>query len=815
MCKEKYRFRLGQALTLTEVNPLYSNSLNKEFELEPGQRFYREKLVGGSLTFQHDDYDFIYSKAFNHQFIIQIDKLLDDGSYQNEWFKGEFTRTDCKIDEDVKKIEVTPAPFDKYKKLVDARNKEFNLIELSPNVDQCKVYVQPIIQVYTPLSSVITNIYSGIQFEQPVADPNVNTNDLINIYKFNFNQLFRFIPGDSSVLSPDVSGEYNIDFESNNGQFQLITVGFEDVNFPADTDDPDGLAQSHFTVPNSDLTDDDFLSIWQASNGNQFEYIGTKTVSGQPVLTFRGLNGDSAPSTGTLTHVSGATNTANQTYTLYENGFYRFRWAMFWKNPPSPIVARYLFVAPIDEGLSQTISTTPVKRSALFSPLSGSTGQFRFFDESTYIRVLTTSDSFDGNTTEDIPENDIVSSHGRYTKVIGYNYTGCFMSDDNQIEVGKYGRISDDAANYSGNYFSKPVIASTGELIPLKISEWTEVSLWLIYTPALKAVQNAGNTSYVLNYVYKLSSIIKSFLKNIDSSLSYEEDDQYSEFFYSVNAIRGEIKTPMITSKLNVISRTVDKPSRNLKIRFADIENLLKDFYQCYWYIDDNKFRIEFEDYFNRGLTYTGQNVNADLTALLEPKSKKPWSYKDKKYEYEKSEMPERILHNWMDEVSLPFVGVPIEMISPTIQIGNFDERSLSVFTSDIDFIHSQNASVSPDGFAFIEAVTVEGQFETPFVEIEVDGDTFYLQNGYASMFWAAVTYWLYDLPASEVVLNYETQAALSVKKNKIQDIDYPSGQSPDVMKLVTSSLGTGNIKKMSVNLSSGSVKITLRHVTE
>jgi len=816
MCKNIYRFRLGEFFTLTEVNPYYDANLDKEFNIEPNQKFFRETLTG-KLTFVGADFHLVNDKPFAHQYRIQIDKLLEDGSYQDEWFVGEFTKTDFSlVDLDQEIIEVTPKPKDKYKNIVDSLDKEFDLIELSPDVSQVKIALQPLIQIYTALSGVVTNILSGIQFETPVSTPTLNFTQLTNDFKFELNKTLVFVPGEASLLTPDVSGEYqeNI-YASNDNQFQLVTIGFADVAFPLQTDDPDGLAESNFVVPASTLTDEDFLSIW-STGGKNFEYIGTQMISGVPNLGFRGLDGDTAAATGTLTHVSGATNTADLIYTNYDNTFVVQRWGMFHAVPPSG-PSQYLFLAPMQEGLAfQNDGFSTFKRSALFSPINGSTGSFKVFVETLYTRVLTNAASFDGNATFDIPEEDIISSHGRYSKVVGLDYLGYQLADDNQLTSDKYGRFSEDAANYADQYFIKPTVVTTGQMIPLQLSEWSEASLWILYTPTLQALQASGNEIYTLNHAYRLSSVVKSFLREIDPSLTHEEDVDHSEFFYSVNAIRSILTVPLISPKSNLISGNYDKPARKAKIRFADITNLLRDFYQVYFYItSDNKFKLEAVDFFDRGLTYTGQNINTDLTTLLEAKTKKAWSYKDRKFTYLKTELPELIKHSWMDSVSQPFEGTSIKMLSPYVDKGNFDERSMSRFTSDVDYIHAQSGSISTDGFAFFEAVLVDNELELPFLALTVDSDDYTLQNGYASMFFAHLKYWLFDLPANDVNLNYEDKTATTIKKTKIQEIEYPSTEDLDPLKLLISSLGTGSISKMTINLSTGSVKINLKHVTE
>ena len=816
MCKNIFRFILGDGLTLTEVNPIRDKAMEKELTKAPNQKFFRDNLTG-KLTFLKEDFDLINDRPFGQQFTLQIDKLQDNGFYINKWFEGEFTKTDCDFDESNKqrKIEVTPKPLDRYKLLVDARNKEFDLIDLSPDPEILQVALQPMIQVYTAFSNVLTNILSGVQFEQPVLDSVFDSNTLTIDYKFTLSQTLIFVPGDDTLLTPDVSGEYDTDYLSDNNQFQFVTIGFEDTNFPLQTDDPDGLAESMFIIPASTLTDEDFLSIWEAPNGNTFEYIGTEIAGGLLNCGFRGLDADVAPSTGVLTHVSGAVNTNTQTYVSYDNTVVRQRWGIYHANPPIPLIQQYLFLAPMNAPLVFDV-INKVKRPALFSPINGSIGNFKVFIESVYTRVLTTASNFNGSPTDDIPNEDIVSSHGRYTKIGLLSYPGFQLFDGNQLESDKYGRFIDTSTNYANQYFIKPVVAATGQQIPVNISEWTEASFWILYTPALEAIQNAGNVNYFLNFTYKLSSLIKVLIQKIDPSLTYEEDASHSEFFNTVNPIRGDIRTPIVAPKTSVISGNIDKPARKVKVRFGDIEDMLRNFYQCYWYITDKKeFKIEFIDYFDRGLTYTGQNINDDLTLLLEPKTGKPWSYADKKYKFEKSELPEQITHSWMDETSTPFDGVPINLLSDYVEKGNLDERTMSIFTSDIDFIHSQASSISSDGFVLFEAIQGANTFEVPFLSLLVDGDTFNLQNGYASMFYAALNYWLFDLPSIDVNLNYEDQQATTIRKTKLQNVETPSTGEPDPMKLEISSLGTGSIDKMSINLSTGLVKRDLRHVTE
>ena len=833
MSKVDYRFRVETDTTTVEMTPLYGSDLSKEVEREANQVFFREKL-SGKLTFVRGDFDLIDATSFGHEFVVHIDRKPRNQPWELDWWVGTFTKTDCEFDEDNKTVEAEIEPLDRYKKVMDAMDKEFDLIEAAPETAEVLLKVQPLVQVYILGSNVVTNIMSGVHWEQPIQDPTILQDPLlslklVNDYFFATQLTMAYIPGTTAnggTLNPDVSGSYNYpQYDRADGRYQFITVGA--ANFPGlgsqPTDDPQGNAESMFVVSSVPLDEwDDFLSIWQAGNGNQFEYIGSQPQPGTSnfQMHFRGLNGDSAPSSGTLTHVSGAVNTGTITYTAYQNNWLFWRNALYDQNPPIPLIQRYVYVAQYAFGSAAGTGTHNHSGEPMRS-LDDPDSQVRLFSAAMYVRYLTNETVVNGNNTQPIPENDIVTSSSRYERVIGLLYDAFIPYDGNSATPDRWGRYASNAVNFAGNYFTQFIAAPSlgiGQTYPIAKSEWTEWSVWFYYTSGLRILQENGGTQYTLKNAMKFGDSINSLLKLIDPTVTHLEDQDHSQFLYGSNSIRGSVKYPLISPKSNVIVGEYDKPAQKARVRLADFLNFCRDFYQLAWYIDDNnRLVLEHIQFFENGMTYSGTDVDLDLTTLIEPKNEKPWAYRTKKYKFDKVEMPEQIRHKWMDDSSEPFEGFPIEVLSPYVQKGNLSEKNLSLFTSDVDLIHANSDQIAQDGFVFMEAIiNVDGEFELPFVTITLTYPLEYkIQNGYAAMVYAHNQYWRYLLPASSVEMNLDAITALSVKKNRVQEIDYPSPVEPDPMKLITTSLGDGRVTKMTINLSSGAVKITLKHGTE
>jgi hypothetical protein len=316
-----------------------------------------------------------------------------------------------------------------------------------------------------------------------------------------------------------------------------------------------------------------------------------------------------------------------------------------------------------------------------------------------------------------------------------------------------------------------------------------------------------------------IADVIKALLAQIDPSISHEGTPEYSQFLYGdVNPISANFFRLILTQKSNILSGEYDRPAQKAVITLNVICKMLKAVYQVYWFIDNNKMKFEHISFFKNGRSYTEKpGLNVDLTRLLDPKIKIPYGFNTSKYTYNKENMAEQIPFEWMDKVTDGFKGKPIVINSKFVQLGKIETNNIEQFTTDVDYMLVNPAACSPDGFALFAAVWDEvlERYKLPFVSRNLDGAQLTLQNGYLSTMYLQPTFWVYNLPSTNVTINGEPGAVLGVTRNKVQPIKYPSPEDPDPLKLIKTFLGNGQINKLSINLSSRQNQIELIYDTE
>lgn len=816
MSKVKYIFRLETPQGERQVYPLYDDSLDKDLEMESQHVFFREKL-SGKLVFVRSEYPMIAEADIEAEFVLHIDRKIHEQPLEVDWFVGVFTKTDCEGDDDNTILEVQPRVRDRYNKLMEGMNKEFNLIDIVPNRSELLLLLQPVVQVYIGGSTVVNNIMGGgVSWEQPIDEPTYDAAYLANDFYFGEGKTFLFgtgTPEAGGALVPDVSGEYDAGTRvSQSGQYRIDTIqpNYRYFRFVEDVLD--------------DLRD--FGSIWETPGGHELVYIGSRVVAGEKRWYFRINSGSTVPPplAGSMQWLSGGIYQNDLEYTW--NGidigtaFERFT-IVDTQQVPESIV----YVSDYDDTLRQNpFDFDFTTQTYLFRSLVDFTSTLRFFEGTAFVRILTNKELVNGNATQDIEGGDMfLPSGSRYKRVLGYSgFQNIVASDENADTSNGWGKIPEDAANFANRFFTQklfPASTGIGLTYPLSRSDWSEVSWWFYFDFQLENIQQFQSTDYTIKDAYTLTDIVKGFLAELDPSLTHEAEPEYSQFLYSVNnPIRGFRKYPIFTPKDNIISGEYDQPVRRANLRFINLLNFLKDFHKLKPYVDDQRrFILEHEEYFARGMSYTTPNVGQDLTTSIEPKTSKRWAYRTSKWKYQKSQMPEQIKHKWMDDVTELFQGFPIDVISRYVQLGNIDERTMSLFTSDINLMHVAGDNIARDGFFFGEAILSEGQkYILPVASVDAGYPRIYTsQNVYASVVYAHKNYWIYQLPAKRVNLNTVDIDAESTVNTKVQDIEYAGSDDFDPMLLAKTLLGDGRITKASINLSSLSIKMQLLHATE
>lgn len=718
MSQIKHRIQLiVDGLPMT-VNPTYRSLPIREVPFNDS-KFLRPSL-SVKFTFLRSEYDYVYSLDIAKEVVLVVQEIGDGPTY-TERFRGVFTRTEVNFDQDNKLASVEIRPRDRYEKVIEGMDKEFDVVgDLSPELSTVTFQKRPIIQAYLFDSNFVTNFTQGNYWETPVIPDPVTAVDLVNTFRFSLSSLFIYITGDEN-LNPDISGRYSTE----NG-----------------------------------IREDGKYEIFEHSPGGGI-----------------------------------------------------FRWVI---RDTSTLV--WVYQCEINEELiNETNFLTP--GAILKSNIDGGASQAQAFIISVWLRYLTDQLLIDNVPTFERPENDIVaSSSNNYDRVVGLSADNVTAFNGHTVSPTPFGKYVVSSVNFAGEYFSLfiPEGVLPGAAYPVSRSDWRYFSLWFQYSSFLIDIEFKYSSPITIRNCYRLPDLVAAFLQKLDSNVSHSEDANHSMFFYSDNnPMRENILYPIFSPSSNVIVGDYDQPAKKAMLRFADLIQFLRDFYGVYWDIDaNNRFILEKDEWFERGGTYYGLNIGDDTTVLIDPKTGRPWSYRQNQFEYDKRKMPEREEYNWSDPQSPVFDGRPIEMLNPQVTKGQVDRFQLSRFNSDVDYILVNGSDINQRGFVFFEAELDKSglDYELPIIPLEFEGILLRVQNGYATLTYGHKQYHIYQLPCDDVLINDQAMTAESVVKTKIQEITFPQSPEAGNLALVRSELGDGKTTEREYDLITGISKLRLNH---
>lgn len=461
---------------------------------------------------------------------------------------------------------------------------------------------------------------------------------------------------------------------------------------------------------------------------------------------------------------------------------------------------------PILDTLEFTL--TPEEGSGMVGTLKG-----YMYSYSIYARLICDVETISGNTTQPIPSDDFVGNNKNYTHAIGYDVDIAYISNrylDTPTEYGKTGW---------GQYFAPPVLITLAKMYPLGKSKWLNTSVWFSSSVWDGIFEKYGRKEYIVPDNFPLWSVISVLLGQIAPGVTHLPTSEYSEFLYgSTNPITGTPnQTLLITPKSNIINGIYKTPSQKAPTTFQQIMSMLANTYKLYWFIEDDKLRIEHILYFKNGGSYVlSPEMVLDLTQIANKRNYKPIAFGQSSYKFDKPEMSSRYEFSWMDDCTKVFNGYPIEILSKYVEADKKEDITVSNFTSDIDYMLCNPDNISQDGFAIFAANLVDGQYKVPFVSLMFDNVNSELQNGFLAFVNLQPTYWIYDLPARRAKINEREITVKGIERKKKQKVVFPIGQDDiNPNGIIKTFVGNGQISKLSVNLSSRSAEAELKFNTE
>lgn len=811
--------------------PVYKDDLAKDFEKESNQEFFRAKL-SGKLTFQSLDYDFIVAQPFDFQFVLEIFISYNAGQSWTSYWRGTFWKTDCEFDNDTQTVVVQPTVLDQYNDVLAGMDKEYNLIDLTPEIVPVKADKRPMIQVYVPGQTVIGCFLSGMWWEQECES--VLESDTVEIdgqtynaleykYRFALNKVMT-VADVSGTMSPALPNMFSKTFAGNE-RFNPATAGTTD--FPG----TDYTFRYFFTAGAGGATQN-----WQILRNSDSTVLWEKSYSGGT------LPDTSLPQTVVLTPVSGTGATGN--VTLYVHDI--------------PVYSRFVLDTPQISGLE----TYPIPDDDIVENNRNYTRIIGYyFPDTIYFSTLLTS----------TPNQWGLYQPGQYYQP-PYLYWNPELFP---VARNAWGRIS---IWFTFSAFDWVVEGSGRQPFAIRHAYTLSSVISVLLAKIAPGITHAGTTNYSqFLYGTNLIGINQTLLITPKSNLVTAGYDQPAQkapitlrnvldmlrdcfrcywFIDEQNRFRVEhiqyfrnggsySGTPVVGIDLTAqqVSRNgkawafardqfkFDKPAMAARYQFGWMDDVtqLFDGYPIdiiSKYVNpDNIEQINISR-FTSDIDYILLNpgaVSKDGFALLAGMDNVVGTSENAENGYYVQYTTGALLpvSGFSASEYIPVIPNSYIKISYSQQFAYYDKNKN--YVSGVNMTPHGEETILVPGDCYYMRCSIQNTnlqnfkvviFGLPYLNYIVSGNDHYLQNAYVA-FCILQEYYAYDMPAPLYSINGSQKQAQGIKKLKNQTIRFPLLNDPNLVQLVKTNLGDGAIEKLSVNLSSRNANATLKYDTE
>ena len=232
---------------------------------------------------------------------------------------------------------------------------------------------------------------------------------------------------------------------------------------------------------------------------------------------------------------------------------------------------------------------------------------------------------------------------------------------------------------------------------------------------------------------------------------------------------------------------------------------MLRQVYNCYWYIgDDGHLKIEHITYFKNGNSYAigSDNEMLNVATMKDMPNGLSWAYGQNELTYDRSKCPSRYEFSWADACTEQFNGYAMDIEDKVASVDKKDKASVSNFMADIDYCVISPNAVSDDLYVLIEASRT-GTRSVQLASVDNGDNTtsYSLQNGYCSFLFAERHYLNYDLggwlaKASDSYVNVG-----GTRKFAKQSINFPMPlANVGQIGIIKTEMGRGEIEDVEVN---------------
>lgn len=385
------------------------------------------------------------------------------------------------------------------------------------------------------------------------------------------------------------------------------------------------------------------------------------------------------------------------------------------------------------------------------------------------------------------------------------------ISSEVQAEPTEYGVDGD------GNYFVKPTPQDVVNAIyPIGWSMWIPISIWLETSPSMDAsLREAYNTTYQLRDAYPLHSAIQRLLAAMGSEIEFENYSPYSQFLYSYSdGLMDVLPSPamrhkrvFITPITNVKKTRYEQAAQRGDITLKQILDMLRDVYQCYWYLDGvGRLCIEHISFFKHNFSYGlyTPEPTVKLPNMKDMPNKLPWSFGTNSIGFDRKNCPSRYEFQWGDECTEQFNGYAIDILDEPSKDQSKEKINVSNFTADIDYTVINPSGVGDDIYAVIEAGMNDGAVSIEEISLNDSSPLYSMQNGNLSLLFSERYYYAFDLGGWDAVCEGSPIEVQDVRHLITQDVGVPlEGFSlimPYDIEFIRTGIGVGMLKDAEIN---------------
>jgi len=231
-----------------KIEPIYTNAHQRDEAPEGDSRYFRPSISEPFTLTRGNGYEDVQGGSIARRYYLDIFEIIDGAEVM--FFAGKFAKTDCRINEDEKHVEVSLIVNDRYTEYQANLDTEYNLLELGAEQRTVSYTKYPVLQVYLLGSKFVTNIQPGNYWQRQV-EPVTFFNSITFGDLFWSRNPFRvgYVPYDPNV-AVDVSGVYFFagftnpsvpTFRRSDGAYLLdFTFGQGEFDPDTNTQEPDG-----------------------------------------------------------------------------------------------------------------------------------------------------------------------------------------------------------------------------------------------------------------------------------------------------------------------------------------------------------------------------------------------------------------------------------------------------------------------------------------------------------------------------------------------------------------------------------------------